>query len=137
MPENTNLMDSLMFLQQALDARTVQMKRCEIYPAVQVLVDEPNGDLRLTYAKVIAGNVQSIAVFVQTESVGRNARFSLGFAVHESTRRKRARSRSCCARSAGFVCVRLPVFFETRSLWDEPEYDGVPHDCADIRKAFR
>jgi hypothetical protein len=86
MPEKTNLMDALMYLQEALDARTVQMKRCEIYPDVQVLVDQPNGDLRLTYAKVIAGTVQSIAVFVQTESVGRIARFSLGFAVHESIR---------------------------------------------------
>jgi hypothetical protein len=55
-------MDALKYLQKALDAGTVRMQRCEIYPNLRVLVDEPNGDLRLTYAKVIAGTVQSIAV---------------------------------------------------------------------------
>ena len=79
-------MDALKYLQKALDAGTVRMQRCEIYPNLRVLVDEPNGDLRLTYAKVIAGTVQSIAVFVLTKSVGRVGRFSLGFAVNESRR---------------------------------------------------
>src|SRR5438093_8729151 len=73
-------------LQEALDAGTVRMQRGEIYPGLRVLVDKPNGDLRLTYAKVIAGTVQSIAVFVLTKSVGRVGRFSLGFAVNESRR---------------------------------------------------
>jgi len=86
MPEMTNLMDALKYLQEALDAGTVRMQRCEIYPGLRVLVDEPNGDLRLTYAKVIAGTVQSIAVFVLTKSVGRVGRFSLGFAVNKSRR---------------------------------------------------
>src|SRR5215831_6135894 len=86
MPEMTNLMDALEYLQEALDAGTVRMQRCEIYPGLRALVDEPGGDLRLTYAKVIAGTVQSIAVFVLTKSVGHVARFSLGFAVHESRR---------------------------------------------------
>jgi hypothetical protein len=79
-------MDALKYLQKALDAGTVRMQRCEIYPNLRVLVDEPNGDLRLTYAKVIAGTVQSIAVFVLTKSVGRVGRFSLGFAVKKSIR---------------------------------------------------
>ena len=86
MPETSNLMDALVYLQDALDAGTVRMQRCEIYPGLRVLVDKPNGDLRLTYAKVIAGTVQSIAVFVLTKSVGRVGRFSLGFAVNESRR---------------------------------------------------
>ena len=71
MPKKTNLMDALKYLQKALDAVTVRMQRCEIYPNLRVLVDEPNGDLRLTYAKVIAGTVQSMVVFVLTKSVGR------------------------------------------------------------------
>ena len=75
MPKKTNLMDALKYLQKALDAVTVRMQRCEIYPNLRVLVDEPNGDLRLTYAKVIAGTVQSMAVFVLTKSVGRVGRF--------------------------------------------------------------
>ena len=86
MPEKTNLMDALNYLQEALDAGTVRMRRCEIYPDLQVLMDKPNGDLRLTYSKVVSGTVQSIAVLVLTESVGRVGRFSLGFAVHESIR---------------------------------------------------
>ena len=86
MPEMDNLMDALEYLQEALDAGTVQMRHCEIYPGLQVLVDYPNGDLRLTYANIIAGIVQSIAVFVLTKSVGRVGRFSLGFAVNVSSR---------------------------------------------------
>jgi hypothetical protein len=50
-PKKTNLMDALKYLQKALDAGTVRMQRCEIYPNLRVLVDEPNGDIRLTYAK--------------------------------------------------------------------------------------
>src|SRR5438270_6532148 len=79
-------MDALVYLQEALDANTVRMQRCEIYPGLRVLVDKPNGDLRLTYANVIAGTVQSIAVFVLTKSVGGVSRFSLGFAVNETKR---------------------------------------------------
>jgi hypothetical protein len=86
MPETTNLMDALVYLQEALDAGTVRMQRCELYPDLRVLMDKPLGDLRLTYAKVVAGTVQSIAVFVLTKSVGRVGRFSVGFAVNESSR---------------------------------------------------
>ena len=75
MPQPTNLMDALVYLQNALNAATVRMQRCEIYPNLRVLVDNPNGDLRLTYAKVIGGTVQSMAIFVLTKSVGRVARF--------------------------------------------------------------
>ena len=59
MPETNNLMDALVNLQQALDAGSVRMQRCEIYPSLWVLVDDARGDLRLTYAKVIAGTVLS------------------------------------------------------------------------------
>jgi hypothetical protein len=82
----TNMMDALVYLQAALDKGTVKMRACDIYPELKVLVDQPKGELRLTYASIAAGIVQSIAVFLQVKSVGRVACFHLGCAVIEPRR---------------------------------------------------
>ena len=60
--------------------------QCDIYPDLKVLLDYPTGDLRLTYAMVVAGAVQAIAIFVEAEPVGRVPCFALGCAVIESMR---------------------------------------------------
>jgi hypothetical protein len=87
LPEMTNPMDALVSLQGALDARTVQMRACEIHSDLRVLLDHPTThDLRLTYARVVAGIVQSIALFVSAEPVGRIPCMALGCAVIESMR---------------------------------------------------
>jgi hypothetical protein len=76
----TNPMDALVSLQGALDAGTVRMRACEIHSDVKVLVDYPDGDPRITYAKVTAGLVQSIAIFVMAEPIQNVACFGLGCA---------------------------------------------------------
>jgi hypothetical protein len=82
----TNPMDALVFLQAALDAGTVRMRACDIHPDLKVLLDHPAGDPRITYAKVVAGVVQSIAIFVVAEPVANVPCFALGCAVIESMR---------------------------------------------------
>jgi hypothetical protein len=86
MPEMTNLMDALVSLQAALDAGTVQMRECDIHPDLKVLLDHPAGEIRLTYARIVAGIVQAITIFVPAEPVGHIPCFSLGYAVIESMR---------------------------------------------------
>lgn len=39
----TDPMESLIGLQEALIARTVQLQKCELHPSVKVLLDHPNG----------------------------------------------------------------------------------------------
>src|SRR2546423_1189972 len=58
----TNPMDALVSLQAALDAGTVLMRACDIHPDLKVLLDHPAGEPRFTYARVVAGIVQSIAL---------------------------------------------------------------------------
>jgi hypothetical protein len=82
----TNPMDALVLLQEALDEGLVRMRACEIHRDVQVLLDHPKGELRLTYAKVVAGVVQSIAIFVEAKPVQKVPCFGLGCAVIESVR---------------------------------------------------
>jgi hypothetical protein len=82
----TNPLDALVLLQAALDAGTVRMRPCEIYPDLKVLLDHPNGELRLTYARIDGRIVQSIAVFVEAEPVHGVPCFSIGWAVIESMR---------------------------------------------------
>ncbi len=64
----------------------MQLRPCELHPELQVLVDHPNGVLRLTYAKVEKGRVQAVALFVPAEPVGGVPCFGVGYAVAEATR---------------------------------------------------
>jgi hypothetical protein len=82
----TNPMDALVSLQSALDEDRVTMRACDIHPDMKVLLDHPMGELRLTYASVAGGIVQSIAVFVTAEPVNGVPCFALGYAVIEAMR---------------------------------------------------
>ena len=82
----TDPMDALVSLQAALDAGTVKMRPAELYPELQVLLDRPQGEVRLTYARLEAGVVQYIAILVSAEPVNRVPCFALGCAVTKSMR---------------------------------------------------
>jgi len=86
LPNMTDPMDALVFLQQALDAGTVQMRSCDIHPDLKVLLDYPLGELRLTYATIAGGIVQSIALFLMVDPLAGVPCFPLGWAVIESMR---------------------------------------------------
>jgi hypothetical protein len=82
----TDPMDALVYLQEALDAGTVQMRSSDIHPDLKVLVDHPLGELRLTYASIADGIVQSIALFLMVDPLDGVPCFALGWAVIESMR---------------------------------------------------
>lgn len=82
----TDPMDALNGLQAALNAKTVQLQRCELHPEVGVLLDTPRGTPRFTYAQVQDGNVQAIALFVVVDGVEGLPCFQVGYAVAEPMR---------------------------------------------------
>ena len=84
----TDPMESLIGLQEALIARTVQLQKCELHPSVKVLLDHPNDTPRFTYAIIEDNKVQAIALFVLTEPVSGIPCFQIGYAVIEKMRNK-------------------------------------------------
>ena len=79
-------MTALVSLESALKEKTVKMQRCELCPDLRVMVDYPNGTLRLTYAKVHKGRVQAIVMFIPAEPVDDVTSFGIGYAVAENMR---------------------------------------------------
>jgi GNAT superfamily N-acetyltransferase len=82
----TDPMDALNGLQAALNAGTVQLNPCDLYPEIRVILDHPNETPRFTYAQVKVNMVQAIALLVKTEPVQGLPCFQLGCAVIESLR---------------------------------------------------
>jgi len=82
----TDPMDALNGLQAALDAGSVQLRNCELHPTIKVLLDQPNGTPRFTYAHIVGNKVQAIALFAMTEPVDGVQCFQIGYAVAESMR---------------------------------------------------
>ncbi|WP_233079623.1 GNAT family N-acetyltransferase [Rheinheimera soli] len=81
-------MESLIGLQEALIARTVQLQKCELHPSIRVLLDHPNDTPRFTYAIIEDNKVQAIALFVLTDPVSGTPCFQIGYAVIEKMRNK-------------------------------------------------
>jgi len=86
MASMTDPMNALVQLQLALDRRIVSLHPCEIHKDILVIVDQPNGKPRYTYAKVNSGRVNSIAIFALTEPVKGIPCFQMGWATVESMR---------------------------------------------------
>ena len=88
----TDPMESLIGLQEALIARTVQLQKCELHPSIRVLLDHPNDIPRFTYAKIEDNKVQAIALFVLTEPESGLPCFQIGYAVIENKRNRQKNS---------------------------------------------
>lgn len=79
-------MVALESLQEAIVDKTVTLSPCELHSDIQVLIDRPNNDLRITYAKIEKNIVQAIALIISTEPVDGIPCFQVGYAVKESMR---------------------------------------------------
>ena len=88
MPGMTNPMDALIALQVAIDQKRIELEPCYIHRELRFIADEPGGRLRLTYASIRAGQVQSISSFVLVDPVEGIPCFQIGCAVVESKRRQ-------------------------------------------------
>jgi hypothetical protein len=91
MPETTKTgmsdpMGALNGLQSALDAGSVTLYGCELYPELRFLRDEPTGKPRFTYALLDNNTVVAVAVFFLTDPKNGLPCFQLGYAVIEQRR---------------------------------------------------
>ena len=81
-------MAALRSLQFEVSAGGIVFTNCDLYPELSVLVDEPNGALRFTYALLEGHKVIAVTLFVLTEGIGNIPCFQAGYAVVEHKRRK-------------------------------------------------
>jgi hypothetical protein len=78
-------MDALVSLQREV-RRGMPTNSTELSPGVRVVLDQPNGVIRYTYARIEHGRVKSIAIFVHHEPINGVPCFNLGYAVPEAYR---------------------------------------------------
>jgi hypothetical protein len=88
MPAMTDPMQALISLQNAVDHRLVRLQRCDLYPELRVLLDQPAGKARFTYAAIEQGKVIAISMFVLVDPVNGTPCFQTGYAVIESRRKQ-------------------------------------------------
>lgn len=84
MPEITDPMNALESLQ--VELRNVSIQPCELDPSLSLITDHPNGQLRLSYAKIDNGIVKSLAIFASSDPIDGVTCFNLGYAVAKDFR---------------------------------------------------
>jgi hypothetical protein len=84
----TDPMDALTSFQGALRDGEIDPHRGEIHSDLLVLVDQPRGVPRFTYALTEGGHVVALAIFVLAEPVNGSPCFNAGYAVDPAFRSK-------------------------------------------------
>jgi hypothetical protein len=79
-------MNSLTGLQQALDEKIVKLQSCRLFSDMRMLVDQPNGVYRFTYALLDGKRVRAIAMFAHADPYEGAHCFQIGYAVSEPDR---------------------------------------------------
>lgn len=80
-------MDALVSLQREV-RRGVPTQHCHLSPGVRVILDQPNGVLRCTYARIEHVRVKALSLFVRHEPIDHVPCFNLGYAVQEAYRNR-------------------------------------------------
>lgn len=87
MPSLTDPTKALLSLQRHLQSRSLVMQPGEIDPTIKVHVDQPNGELRITYAYLVDNKVAAIAILTPSDPIEKGvACFGIGYAVHRDFR---------------------------------------------------
>lgn len=87
MPMLTDPLHALLSFQRALQNRAIAPERGELDPSVLVLVDRPNGELRMTYARMEGSRVAALVNFTPAEPIESGVPcFGIGYAVHQNYR---------------------------------------------------
>lgn len=111
----TDPTDSLKSFQKALDDGELRLQRGELDPDLFVFADRPEGETRMTYARIEDGTVTALAVFVLTERVESLPCFQLGIAVPDTLRRQgRAKTiveAAIAEMKNGFSRAGMPAFY--------------------------
>lgn len=115
MPAMTDPTDSLKSFQKALDDGELRLQRGELDPDLFVFAGRPEGETRMTYARIEDGTVTALAVFVLTERVESLPCFQLGIAVPDTLRRQGRATTIVEAAIAemknGFSRAGMPAFY--------------------------
>jgi hypothetical protein len=80
-------MDALVSLQREV-RRGMPTHATSQGPEIKVVLDQPNGITRYTYARIEHGRVKAIALFVHHEPIDGIPCFNIGYAVPEAYRRR-------------------------------------------------
>lgn len=86
MPSMPDLMVPLLSLQEEFDRGTIASEPCALSKHYQMIFQDFNGVKRFTYAKVIAGKVQALAIFALSEPIDGLPCFNVGYAVKPDLR---------------------------------------------------
>jgi hypothetical protein len=89
MVEMPDMMESLKSLQDALNNGEIfQIQTCALNKHYKVILDQPLGNTRFSYAKMEKGQVQAFSVFVQADHINGVPCFNIGYAVQPKYRGK-------------------------------------------------
>jgi hypothetical protein len=88
MPQMTDPLNALNSFQSALRRGEIYPQQCETDSSLHVLLDRPNGEIRLTYVRLNHGKVTALATFVSGDPMDGLPCFNVGYAVPEKYRRR-------------------------------------------------
>ncbi|MER2097539.1 MAG: GNAT family N-acetyltransferase [Pseudomonas qingdaonensis] len=86
MPSMVDPMEGLKSFQNQLKKNGIKVSNGEIHPEVQVHLDHPGGEFRLSYANVHHGRVRAFVTYIPSEPFNGLPCFSIGYAVPEKFR---------------------------------------------------
>jgi GNAT superfamily N-acetyltransferase len=84
----TDPMNGLLSFQEALLQKLIEPRPGQFNSSLSVLEDNPNGELRVTHARVVEEAVHGTVMYCVVDPVGRIPCFSVGYAVSEEQRRQ-------------------------------------------------
>ena len=85
----TDPYEGLVSFVQAYEHGIISVAKCTLHEDLYILHDDAEGTPRLTYASIVNGVVQGIAIYVQAEPVEGTPCFALGYAVLPEFRNQR------------------------------------------------
>jgi predicted GNAT family acetyltransferase len=80
--------EGLLSFQQALQDGRISPSRCILYPDLLLLLDDADGQARMTYALVENGVVKATVVYLNADAYEGLPCFQVGYAVAESFRKQ-------------------------------------------------
>ena len=83
----TDPSEGLISFQEALRERKVAVQPCDLDKDLSVHMDQPTpGTIRLTYCRIVGGEVRALVMFVRAEPIDGLPCFQVGYAVPEAHR---------------------------------------------------
>ncbi len=80
--------DALPSFEKALKHGLISPKKCTVHPELAVLIDDANGEMRITYALIVGGKVKATVAYLRAEPLHGEHCFQVGYAVAKPYRGK-------------------------------------------------